>query len=136
MKKTLIKLLKLSLLLFFLCIQSFAQDDCKPMQPNHFNIHSGNDFEDEKARLSFAARILDLCPNQIVYLVAYNATKKSKATALERLKKSKQFLIKNRKISVGRIMTIYGGTRSEIEMDIYFVDKKDVPLNKKKTSSH
>jgi hypothetical protein len=134
MRKCAVKCLTFIAFFIFLSIQSFAQDDCKPIQPNHFNIHSGMDFKDEKPRLDFAARILDLCHNQIVILVAYNSDKKTKATALERLKKSRQYLIRTHKISAQRIMIIYGGTKSEIEMNIYFRNKKNAFLNTKKAS--
>ena len=120
------KLVLLVLLVFIFNHHNFSQKNCEQNRDEwrHLNIHSGVSFEFETARLDVVANYLKLCPEKVVYLVGLNSVKKKKSTILLRLRKSKKYLITTHKISSKRIITFYGGTSSEIVMNIFFDDLK------------
>jgi hypothetical protein len=113
-------------LLAFFYINSFLIISYAQEQKQHIYSIANLSFEVEMHRLDEVAPDLISNPEKIVYLVAYNKSGRKKATAITRLKKSQNYLVKKHKISLDRIITIYGGNKDEgIIMNIFVVDKSE-----------
>lgn len=107
------------LLLVFFAVISLAQD-----QQQHVYDIPGLSFEVEQRRLDEVAKELKLYPNKNVYLIAFNKVGTKKSTAITRLKKSQEYLIKKYDVSSKRIITRYGGSNDDgIVMRIFIVDR-------------
>jgi hypothetical protein len=92
----------------------------------------GLSFSVDKRRLVEAAEQLRADPTKVIYLVAYNKTGQRKSTAVDRLNKSKKFLVRKLGISMDRIRTVYGGTKEQgLVMEIFITkDDKGARLSK------
>jgi len=83
-------------------------------------------FNDEKARLDNFAIALQNEPRSTGYIIAYGTcegdgpcTHKSCIVAQKRLVRAKDYLVKERGIDAGRIVTIDGGCRAEVTVDLF-----------------
>ena len=121
-KKYLFKIGVLFVLLGCSTIVALSQDSINA----HYSPRNLS-FKEEMRRLDIAAAELKLAPNKIVWLLGYNKVGRKKSTAMQRLKRSKQYLIRKHGISPERINTGYAGRDEEgILMRIYIVPK-DAP---------
>jgi len=118
--------------------QKFSKPESRNNQNKEKHIYSipNLSFEVEKRRLDKVAKELNSDLTKLVYLVAYNETKKKKLTATNRLEKSRNYLIKKHSVSSKRIITVYGSTKDAgIVMEIFIVDSNSPnPTVKEKSS--
>src|SRR4051812_21296273 len=90
-------------------------------QVHQYDI-SGLTFREEMLRLDWVAEILNQHAKVKAYLVGYNEVGRSKTTAMNRLKRSKNYLIRTHHISTSRIQTLYGGEKDGLTMHIALVN--------------
>lgn len=83
-------------------------------------------FDDEKARLDNFAIALQNDPGSTGYIIAYGTcegdgpcTNASCIVAQKRVDRAKQYLVETRGIDAGRIVTIDGGCRAEVTVDLF-----------------
>ena len=85
-----------------------------------FDKYSDLSFEDEKARLdNFAIYLQKDEPTFKGYIIVYAAQKTRSGKAAARAKGAKDYLVKVRGINAARIVTIDGGYRDKLEVELY-----------------
>ena len=94
--------------------------DVAGSHPRKFDEYSGLSFEDEKARLdNFAIYLQKHVPDYKGYIIVYAGRRSRSSEARRRAKRAKNYLVKQRGIDSGRIVTIYGGRREKVEVELY-----------------
>ena len=77
--------------------------------------------EDEMARLdNFAVKLRDT-PNYVGYAIVYGGRDGRRGEALARAARIKDYLIKSRGLESNRVMTIDGGYREKLTVDLWIV---------------
>jgi hypothetical protein len=119
MKRFVITVSRLIALSATLTIVAFSQDAWS----HEYGI---NDlpFEVEMRRLDSVAKALKSDSNKMVYLIGFNKSGKSKATAWNRIRRSRGYLIKKHHIAADRIKLLYGKTQNGLIMKISIIDKR------------
>jgi len=85
-----------------------------------FDEYSDLSFEDEKARLdNFAIYLQKDEPTFKGYIIVYAAQKTRSEEAAARAKGAKDYMVKVRGINAARIVTIDGGYRDKLEVELY-----------------
>jgi hypothetical protein len=85
-----------------------------------FDEYADISVEDEKARLdNFAIYLLKNGSQFKGYIIAYTGQKMSSGKAQARAKRAKDYLVKVRGIEESRIVTINGGCRERLEVELY-----------------
>jgi hypothetical protein len=85
-----------------------------------FDEYSDIAVEDEKARLdNFAIYLLKNRPQVMGYIIVYAGQNMRSAEAQARAKRAKDYLVKVRGIEAKRIVTIDGGCRDHLEVELY-----------------
>lgn len=85
-----------------------------------FDEYSDLSFEDEKARLdNFAIYLQKDQPTLKGYIIVYAGQNTPSGEAQARAKRAKDYLVKVRGIRAGRIVTIDGGCRDQLEVELY-----------------
>jgi hypothetical protein len=108
------------LLLGVSTVVMFSQTD-----PGHPLDINDLPFKVEMRRLDAVAKELKSDSNKIVYLIGFNKTGRSKQTALNRIEKSKNYLVVKHHILRSRVKTLYGGRQNGLVMRITVVQKSD-----------
>ncbi len=85
-----------------------------------FDVYSSLAFRAEKARLSAFAIELDNNPGAQGYIIAYASRHRRNSTARS-LKRAKDYLIKQRGLDEGRVITIDGGHRRKQSAELWIV---------------
>lgn len=104
------------------CPGSFAQqssDEEKEYFIRKFDEYSNISFNDEKARLDNLAIYLQRQPEMKGYIIAYAGRRARVGEAQVRTERAKNYLVSERGIEAERIVTIDGGHREELEVDVY-----------------
>jgi len=101
-----------------------SQHRSEMYNPGHlitkFDEYSDLSFEDEKARLdNFAIYLQRDEPEFKGYMIIYRGPRMSSAEAQARAKRAKDYLVKVRRIAATRIITIDGGCREQLEIELY-----------------
>jgi hypothetical protein len=85
-----------------------------------FDKYSDIPFSDEKARLdNFANHLQQNEPEFKGYIIVYAGPRARAGTAQARAKRAKDYLLKVRGIEPARIVTIEGGNRDRLEVELY-----------------
>lgn len=85
-----------------------------------FDEYSNIPFSDEKARLdNFAIHLQQNEPQFKGYIIVYAGPRARSGTAQARAKRAKDYLVKVRGIEAARIVTIEGGHRDRLEVELY-----------------
>ena len=95
-----------------------------PVQPaggdaRKFDEYSNLPFSDEKARLDNFAIHLRKEPQFKGYITVYAGPRARPGEAQTRAKRAKDYLVKAHGIEVARIVTIDGGNRDRLEVELY-----------------
>jgi len=96
--------------------------------PVKFDEYGDITFNDEKARLDNYAIQLQNQPGSQGYIIAYGTcsgdglcTHKSCIVAQKRAERAKDYLVNTRGIDAGRIVTVDGGCRSAVDVELWVV---------------
>jgi len=99
-----------------------------PKTPVKFDEYGDIRFNDEKARLDAYAIQLQNDPGAQGYIIAYGTcagdglcTHTSCIVAQKRAERAKDYLVNTRGIDAGRIMTVDGGCRSAVDVELWVV---------------
>lgn len=84
-------------------------------------------FSIEMRRLDSAAEVLKAQPDTAVFLIGFNDVGRPKGTALDRIHRSKNYLIQKYHVAESRIVLLYGGETVGLIMNISIVKKSDIP---------
>ena len=88
--------------------------------PRKFDEYSDISVEDEKARLdNFAIHLQKDEPQFKGYIIVYAGPRARSGEAQARAKRAKDYLVKARGIEAERIVTIDGGCRDRLEVELY-----------------
>lgn len=88
--------------------------------PRKFDEYSNIRFSDEKARLdNFAIHLQKDEPQFKGYIIVYAGPKTHSGETEARAKRAKDYLVKVRGIDAARIVTIDGGCRDRLEVELY-----------------
>ena len=105
------------------CSNSSAQEadaNEKEYLIRKFDEYSDLSFEDEKARLdNFAIHLQKDEPDFKGYIIVYAGQGTRSGEAQARAKRAKDYLVKVRGIEAARIVTIDGGCREHLEVELY-----------------
>lgn len=83
-------------------------------------------FNDEKARLDNFAAWLHQHPELIGYVVVYGGRRARAGEAQIRAERAKSYVVNKRGIEAGRIVTVDGGHREDLEVELYALPR-DTP---------
>ena len=93
-----------------------------------FDEYSNLPFSDEKARLdNFAIYLQKNEPTFTGYIIVYAGQRARSGTAQVRAKRARDYLVKVRGIEATRIVTIDGGCRSKVEVELYALPTSTSP---------
>ena len=88
--------------------------------PRKFDEYSNIPFSDEKARLdNFAIYLQKDEPAFKGYIIVYTGRNTRSGGAQARAKRAKDYLVKARGIQAARVVTIHGGYRDQLEVELY-----------------
>jgi len=88
-----------------------------------FDEYSNISFNDEKARLDNLAIYLQREPEMKGYIIAYAGRRARADEAQARAERAKNYLVNVRGVNAERIVTIDGGHREELEVDVYVLPR-------------
>jgi hypothetical protein len=97
----------------------FPSDDGSVTRHRPFDFYSDIAFNDEKARLDNFAAWLHQHPELIGYVVVYGGRRARAGEAQARAERAKSYLVNKRGIVAGRIITMDGGHREVVEVELY-----------------
>jgi hypothetical protein len=97
----------------------FPLDDGSITRHRPFDFYSDIAFNDEKARLDNFAAWLHQHPELIGYVVVYGGRRARAGEAQARAERAKSYLVNKRGIVAGRIITMDGGHREVVEVELY-----------------
>ena len=89
-----------------------------PATPVKFDEYGNIKFNDEKARLDNYAIQLQNQPGSQGYIIAYGSCE---GEAQARADRAKDYLVNTRGIDAGRLVTVDGGCRSELKVELWIV---------------
>jgi len=92
-----------------------------------FDEYSNIAFSDEKARLDNFALHLKDNPQFKGYIIVYAGPRARPGEAQARAKRAKDYLVKVRGIEVARVVTIDGGYRDQVEVELYALPRTMSP---------
>jgi len=96
--------------------------------PRKFDEYSNIPFSDEKARLdNFAIYLQKDEPAFKGYIIVYAARSTRSGAAQARAKRAKDYLVKVRGIETARVVTIDGGYRDQLEVELYALPAAMLP---------
>jgi len=95
-----------------------------PPGPTKFDEYGNIRFNDEKARLDNYAIQLQNAPTDQGYIVAYGSCA---GEAQARADRAKDYLVNTRGIDAGRIVTIDGGCRADLAVELWIVPTGATP---------
>ena len=95
-----------------------------PVSPRKFDTYGNIRFNDEKARLDNFAIELQNTPGEQGYIIAYGSCT---GEAQARADRAKDYLVNTRGIDASRIVTVDGGCRSELSVDLWVVPAGATP---------
>jgi hypothetical protein len=105
-----------------------------PVGPTKFDEYGDIRFNDEKARLDNYAIQLQNNPSNQGYIIGYGTcagdglcTHTSCIVAQKRIERAKDYLVNTRGIDAGRIVTIDGGCRAEVAVELWVVPTGATP---------
>jgi hypothetical protein len=84
-------------------------------------------FSDEKARLDNFAITLQEAPELTGYVIAYGGRRARVGVARERVERAKNYLFTRRQIEAGRVVTIDGGFREQLTIELHLAKKEQPP---------
>lgn len=82
---------------------------------------------DEKARLDNFAITLQEAPEKTAYVIAYGGRRARVGVARERAERAKNYLVTIRQIEAGRIVTMDGGFREELTVELHLANSENPP---------
>ncbi len=94
---------------------------CPPDLSRRFDKYGDIEEEDEQARLNNFAIELNNNPGAQGYVIAYVGPRSRRGVAAARLERIRDYVIKARGITGGRIVTIEGGRRRKTEIELWIV---------------
>jgi hypothetical protein len=97
----------------------FPTDDIGVTKYHPFDEYSDIPFSDEKARLDNFAATLHNDPNFKGYIIVYAGQRARANEEQARADRAKNYLVNVRSIKAGRIITIDGGHREDLEVELY-----------------
>jgi hypothetical protein len=92
-------------------------------QPRKFDEYSNISVNDEKARLDNLAIYLQRDPDMRGYIIAYAGRRARPGEAQARADRTKNYLINERGIQSGRLVTIDGGYREKPMVELYLLPR-------------
>jgi hypothetical protein len=95
-----------------------------PAVPTKFDEYGDISFNDEKARLDNYAIQLQNTPDAQGYIIAYG---NCEGAAQARADRAKDYLVNTRGIDAGRLVTIDGGCRSDLTVELWIVPSGATP---------
>ncbi|MFN2455201.1 MAG: hypothetical protein ABR577_13365 [Pyrinomonadaceae bacterium] len=95
--------------------------------PTKFDEYGNVNFNDEKARLDNYAIQLQNDPNTQGYIIAYGGRRGRTGEAQARADRAKNYLVNTRGIDPGRIMTVDGGFREDLAVELWLVPQGATP---------
>ena len=105
-----------------------------PAQPVKFDEYGDIRFNDEKARLDNYAIQLQNQPGAQAYIIGYGTcsgdglcTHTSCIVAQKRIERAKDYLVNTRGIDAGRIVTVDGGCRADVSVELWIVPTGATP---------
>ena len=104
----------------------FPADDGGIPKYHPFDEYSNIPFNDEKARLDNFAATLHNESNFKGYIIVYAGRRTRAGEASARAERAKKYLVNVRSIEAGRIVTIDGGHREKLTVELYLVPR-DLP---------
>jgi hypothetical protein len=96
----------------------------QPAVPTKFDEYGDIRFNDEKARLDNYAIQLQNSPDSQGYIIAYG---NCEGAAQARADRAKDYLVNTRGIDAGRLVTIDGGCRSDLTVELWIVPSGATP---------
>lgn len=92
-----------------------------------FDIYGALDLEDEQARLdNFAIALLNE-PKSLGYIIAYGGRRGRRGEAQAGAERARLYLVNERKVDAGRVVTIDGGFQEEITFQLIIVPPGAAP---------
>ena len=105
-----------------------------PVSPVKFDEYGDIRFNDEKARLDNYAIQLQNQPGSQAYIIGYGTcsgdglcSHTSCIVAQKRIERAKDYLVNTRGIDAGRIMTVDGGCRADVAVELWVVPTGATP---------
>lgn len=98
-----------------------------PPQPRKFDEYGNIAFNDEKARLDNFAIQLQNEPGSQGYIIAYGGRKGRAGEAQARADRAKNYLVNTRGIDSGRLVTVDGGYREDLTVELWIVPTGATP---------
>jgi hypothetical protein len=95
--------------------------------PRKFDEYGNIAFNDEKARLDNFAIELQNDPGAQGYIIAYSGRRARANEAQARADRAKDYLVNTRGIDAGRIVTVDGGAREELTVELWIVPSGAAP---------
>ncbi|MER3429188.1 MAG: hypothetical protein C4334_14065, partial [Pyrinomonas sp.] len=92
-----------------------------------FDEYGNIAFNDEKARLDNFAIQLQNQPGAQGYIIAYGGRRGRAGEALRRAERAKDYLVNTRGIEAGRIVTVDGGYRETLTVELWIVPQGAEP---------
>lgn len=92
-----------------------------------FDEYGNIAFNDEKARLDNFAIELQNNPGAQGYIIAYAGRRARENEAQSRADRAKDYLVNNRQIDSGRIVTVDGGNREDLTVELWIVPTGATP---------
>ncbi|MBX5479194.1 MAG: hypothetical protein IRZ19_08955 [Pyrinomonas methylaliphatogenes] len=99
----------------------------QPPQASKFDEYGNIAFNDEKARLDNFAIQLQNQPGAQGYIIAYGGRRGRVGEALRRAERAKNYLVSTRGIEAGRIVTVDGGYRETLTVELWIVPQGAQP---------
>lgn len=97
------------------------------LEARKFDEYSNLIFTDEKARLDNFANYLQKRPELLGYIIAYAGRRARVGEAKIRTERAKSYLVKERGIDSGRIVTMDGGYREKLMFELYAMSRDVSP---------
>jgi hypothetical protein len=105
------------------CPGSSVPSDENVPPPRKFDEYSNIPFSDERARLDNFAFYVQQEQETIGYIIAYAGRRARAGEARARAERAKNYLVNKRGINAERIVTIDGGHREELMVELYLVPR-------------
>jgi hypothetical protein len=94
-----------------------------PPRARKFDEYGNIAFNDEKARLDNFAIELQGNPDAMGYIIAYGGRRARVNEAQARANRAKDYLVNTRQIDSGRIVTVDGGHREDLTVELWIVPR-------------
>lgn len=97
------------------------------VKPTKFDEYGNIRFNDEKARLDNYAIALQNDPGAQGYIIAYGGRRGTAGEAQARADRAKNYLVNTRGIDAGRLVTVDGGYREDLTVELWIVPTGATP---------